>query len=95
VPLSVVATAPGYAPARITLAPTAAPNAEQNVVRLFAGIRVEGVVRDPRTGQPLAGVTVALVRQEWLRPNDGPATDAATNSSAHCRHNQARPCASS
>jgi hypothetical protein len=77
VPLSVVATAPGYAPARITLAPTAAPNAEQNVVRLFAGIRVEGVVRDPRTGQPLAGVTVALVRQEWLRPNDGPATDAS------------------
>jgi RNA polymerase sigma-70 factor (ECF subfamily) len=77
VPLSVAVTAPGYAAARITIVPTAAPSPDHNLVRLFAGIRVEGVVRDPRTGQPLAGVTVALVRRQWLQPNDGPATDAS------------------
>lgn len=76
--LAVVITAPGYALARLTVEPVSDPVADQNVARLLAGTRVEGVVRDPATGQPIAGVTVALVTADpRLRPNEGPATDAS------------------
>jgi len=75
--LAVVITAPGYAPARLVAEPVSDPVADQNVVRLAAGTRVEGVVRDAASGQPLAGVTVALATADpRLRPNEGPATDA-------------------
>jgi RNA polymerase sigma factor (sigma-70 family) len=78
VPLTIEVHAAGYAPARTTTQAVLAPAPDQNVVRLFAGTRVEGIVRDPVTDAPLAGVTVALVRADApVRPNDGPATDAS------------------
>ncbi|MFY9343279.1 MAG: carboxypeptidase regulatory-like domain-containing protein [Planctomycetota bacterium] len=75
---SIVVSAPGYAPVRVVTEAVTEPAPDQNIVRLFAGTRVTGIVRDPASGQPLAGVTVALVTPDpALRPNEGPATDAS------------------
>ncbi|MBL8753845.1 MAG: sigma-70 family RNA polymerase sigma factor [Planctomycetes bacterium] len=78
VPVTVMVTANGFAGATFTTEAQAAPPDDQNVVRLFAGVRVEGVVRDPANDQPVAGVTVELMTPaSGFRPNEGPVTDAS------------------
>ncbi|HEX5052854.1 MAG TPA: sigma-70 family RNA polymerase sigma factor [Planctomycetota bacterium] len=76
VPMSAIVAAEGFAPVRVRTEALLDPSPDQNLVRLFTGTRVEGVVRDPASGQPVAGVTLALVNGDpRLRPNGGPATD--------------------
>jgi hypothetical protein len=76
-PTMVEVRADGYAPKRFTANALPEPPPDHHVVRMLVGVRVEGVVRDPRSGEPVAGVTVALERPDRMhRPDEGPATGA-------------------
>lgn len=62
--VTVEVRADGHAPATARGAVLPAPAADQFVFRLQRGVRVDGTVRDAATRAPIAGVMVALVRDD-------------------------------